>query len=129
MLHWPSRELKRKLSPSKLLDRAQTAAVIQSMRSEGPKQAQSSPNLVLKGGDANYTSIRPKSDHKTLRLSSVKGKKGAARNGFSFGEHNSAVGGQNSPSDMFRQPRVIAEPMGNVGQCSNMEASMRANGF
>lgn len=103
--------------------------VVQSMRSEGPKQAQSSPNLVLKSGDANYTSIRPKSDHKTLRLSSVKGKKGAARNGFSFGEHSSTVGGQNSPSDMFRQPRVIAEPMGNVGQCSNMEASMRANGF
>ncbi|XP_075669886.1 uncharacterized protein LOC142639621 [Castanea sativa] len=129
VLRGPSRDVKRNLSPPKLLDRAQIAAVVQSIRSEGSKQAQFSPNLELKSGDAYYTSTQPKSDHKTQRLSSMKGKKGAARSVFSMGEHSSAVGGKKSSSAMFSQPKVIVEPMGKDGQCSKTEASMRADGF
>ena len=93
VIHGPTREAKRKLSLLFLLDKAQIASVVQSLRSEGQKQAHSSPTLNSNNGDTNYISTRPKSTQNTQRLPSVKGKKGAARNRFSFGEHNSAIRG------------------------------------
>ena len=83
-LYGPLREVKRKLSPSKFIDRAQITAVVQSLRSDGPKQAQYSPSLMLKNGDSKPTSTRPKLAHISQRFSSVKGKKGAACSGFTF---------------------------------------------
>ena len=101
VLHGSTREAKKKLSPPKLLDKAQIAFVVQSIRSEGQQQTQSSPILMLKIGDTNYTSTWPKSTQNAKRITSVKGKNGVARNRFSFGEHSSAVGGQNSSCAIF----------------------------
>nr|POE89608.1 hypothetical protein CFP56_02327 [Quercus suber] len=55
VLDGPAREVKRKMPPLKFLDKAQIASVVQSIRSEGQLQAQSSPILMLKSGDTNYT--------------------------------------------------------------------------
>ena len=115
VLHGPSREVKRKLSHPKLIDRAQIAVVVQNIRSGGPKEAQSSPNLMLMNGGSNDTSFRSKLAIKPQRLSSVKGMKGAARSGFTFGEHSSAGGGKRSVCDMISQPKVSAESVGSFG--------------
>ena len=85
VLHGPTREAKRKLSTPFLLDKAQIASVVQSLRSEGQKQAHSSPILNFNNDGTNLNSVRPLSTQNNQRLSSVKGKKGAARNRFSFG--------------------------------------------
>lgn len=47
---------------------------------------------MFKRGDSNFTSTQPKSASISHKLSSVKGKKGTARNRFSFGEQSSTVG-------------------------------------
>ena len=112
-LYGPSREVKRKLSPLKFIDRAQLAAVARSLRSDGLKQAQYNPSLMLKSGDSKPTSTWPKSSHISQRFSSVKGKKGVACSGFTFGEHSSIVGGSNLPCDMPSQPEVSADTVGN----------------
>ena len=122
VLHGPTREAKRKLSPPFLLDKAQIASVVQSLRSEGQKQAHSSPTLNLNNGDTNYISTWPKSTKNTQRLSAVKGKKGAARNKFSFREHNSAVGGQLLNCTMSSQPSRSAELVESDGQRRSSEA-------
>ena len=117
--------MKRKLSPPKFIDRAQIATVVQSLRSDGPNQAQYSPSLMLKSGDSKPTSTRPKSAHISQRFSSVKGKKGAARSGFTFGGYSNVVVGSNSPCNMPSQPEVSADMVGNFGQCSKSVASVK----
>lgn len=89
--------------------------VVQSLRSDGPNQAQYSPSLMLKSGDSKPTSTRPKSAHISQRFSSVKGKKGAARSGFTFGGYSNVVVGSNSPCNMPSQPEVSADMVGNFG--------------
>uniref|UniRef100_A0A7N2MLB3 DUF4283 domain-containing protein n=1 Tax=Quercus lobata TaxID=97700 RepID=A0A7N2MLB3_QUELO len=121
VLHQPTREAKRKLSPSFLLDRAQITSVVQSLRSEGKKQAHSSPTLNFNNDGTNHTA-RPLSTQKNQRLSSVKRKKGATRNRFSFGEQNSAIRGQFLNCVMPNQPLRNAESVGSDGQHRSPEA-------
>ncbi|KAK9991782.1 hypothetical protein SO802_026767 [Lithocarpus litseifolius] len=124
-LHRPLREVKRKLSPLNFIDRAQIAAAVQSLRSDGLKQAQYSPSLMLKSGESKPTSTQPRTAYILQRFSSVKGKKGAAHSGFTFGEHSNVVRGSNSPCDMASEPEVSADMMGSYGQCSKSVASVK----
>ena len=87
----PTRDAKRKMSPPLVLDKAQIASVVQSLRSEGQKLAHSSPNLFF-NDDGNDSPTQPKASPNFQRLSSVKGKKRAARNKSNSGEHNGAAG-------------------------------------
>uniref|UniRef100_A0A7N2LFW7 DUF4283 domain-containing protein n=1 Tax=Quercus lobata TaxID=97700 RepID=A0A7N2LFW7_QUELO len=98
-LHGPSREVKRKLSPSKFIDRAQITVVVQSQR------------ILI-----------------SQKFSSMKDKKGVACNGFIFGENSNAVGGSKSPYDMASQPKVSADMVGNLWQCSKLVASVEVAG-
>nr|POE54625.1 hypothetical protein CFP56_53196 [Quercus suber] len=50
--HGPSREVKRKLSSPKFIERDQIVSVVQSLRRDGQKQAQRSPKMMLKSVDA-----------------------------------------------------------------------------
>ena len=94
----PTRDAKRKMSPPLVFDKAQIASVVQSLRSEGQKLAHSSPNVFF-NDDGNDSPTRPKASPNFQRLSSVKGKKGAARNKSYSGEHNGAAG-----DDQHRSP-------------------------
>ena len=87
----PIRDAKRKVSPPLVLDKAQIASVVQSLRSDGQKLAHSSPNVSF-NDDGNESPTRPKVSPNVQRLSSVKGKKGAARNIMVAGVHNGAAG-------------------------------------
>ena len=65
--------------------------MVQSLRSEGPKLAQSSPSLDFNVGGTDIP-IRPKAIPNSQRLASVKGMKGAARNKSFVGEYNGTAG-------------------------------------
>ena len=90
-VHGPIRDAKRKMSPPLFLDKAQIEAVVQTLRSEGPKLAQSSPSLDFNVGGTDIP-IRPKAIPNSQRLASVKGMKGAARNKSFVGEYNGTAG-------------------------------------
>nr|POE52928.1 hypothetical protein CFP56_51560 [Quercus suber] len=126
--HGPSRDVKRKLSPPKFIERAQIATAFQSLRRDGPKQAQRNPKMMLKSGDAKPNVSRPKSVHISQSFSSVKEKKEAARSGFTFGEQSSAVGGSKSSCDMDSQLEVNANTVGKLGQCNKPMAGARFAG-
>ena len=51
---------------------------------------------MLESGDISNPLAQPSSAPNSLRLSSIKGKKGAARNRISFGDQSSVVGVLNS---------------------------------
>ena len=91
-----NRQTKRKLSPPKFLDKAQIASVVQSIRQEGKHQAQPSPTLMLESGDISNPLAQPSSAPNSLRLSSIKGKKGVTCNRISSRDQSSAVGVLNS---------------------------------
>lgn len=85
--------VRRKLAPQKFLDKAQISSVVQSFRQGSKDQAQSNPTLKL---ESSVT--RPKLAQNTLRLSSVKRKKGAARSRNINGDQRSADQGVLSSS-------------------------------
>ena len=123
-----NRETKRKLSPPKFLDKAQIASVVQSIRQEGKHQAQPSPTLMLKSGDTRNNPARPNSAPNSLRLSSVKGKKSAARNRITIGDQSSAVGVLNSNCAGLNQPQVSANLVGKDGQRRCCDGQYRSGG-
>ena len=87
----PLKDTKRKMSPPLVLDKAHFVSVVQSLRSEGPSLAQSSPIRDFNIGGTDIPT-RPKIIPNSQRLTSVKGKKGAARNRSFVGDFNGATG-------------------------------------
>lgn len=69
---------------------------------------------MFKRVDSNYTSTWPKSASIPHRLSLMKGKKGAPRNRFSFGEQSSVVGVLSLSSSILSQPKVCANSVVDV---------------
>nr|POE74065.1 hypothetical protein CFP56_74206 [Quercus suber] len=114
-----TRETKRKLAPQKFLDKAQISSVLQSFRQEGKFQAQQSPTRMLKTSETSHTLFQPKPAQNSLRLSSVKGKKGAARNRVISGEQGSAMGVQSSNCNGSSLSQVSVDLVGNDGQRIN----------
>ena len=98
--HGPIRDAKRKMSPPLFLDKAHFESVVQSLRSEGPKLAQSSPIRDFNIGGTDIPT-RSKTIPNPQRLSSVKGKKGAAQNRSYVGDCNGAAG-----DDQHRPPEA-----------------------
>nr|POF04659.1 hypothetical protein CFP56_38504 [Quercus suber] len=102
--------------------------MVQSIRQEVKYQAQPSPTLMLISGDTSHTLYRPISAPNSLRLSSVKGKKGAAHNRIINGDQGSVVGVLSSKRTSLNQPQVSVDLVGSDGQRNSCNGQYRFGG-
>lgn len=103
--------VRHKLAPPKFLDKAQISSVVQSFRQGSKDPAQLSPTLKLGSSDP-----RPRPTQNNLRLSSVKGKKGAARSRNFNGDQGSVDQGVPSSNRIdLNQSQVGSDRAGTDG--------------
>ena len=123
MLDGITRKAKRKLAPPKFLDKAQISSVVQSFRQVGKDQAQPSLTFMLESSDT-----RPILAPNTLRLATVKGKKGAARSRSINGIQGSTAGVLSSNHIGLNHSQVSSDRDGNDGHFINGDGQGRFGG-
>ena len=90
----------------------------------GKDQAQPSPTLMLENSDT-----RPILAQNSLRLASVKGKKGVARSRSTNGIQGSAAGVQSSNRISLNHSQVSSDRDGNDGHLINCDGQGRLGGI
>ncbi|XP_030943405.1 uncharacterized protein LOC115968223 [Quercus lobata] len=124
-----NRESKRKMSPQSFVDKARFASVVQSIKQKGKAQTQQSPSLMLNRGVSSQNLDRSSFYPNSQRLTSVKGKKGAAHKKSHNDDQGSAVGAQSSHRTGFKQAQVSAVLVGVEGQSENGDGQFRFGGL